>query len=69
MRLITQTRLKLLSDMFVDLAAGWVGLVLVAPGIWGVAVDEAVFSLTKNFPLAILSLLVAEQLHERSERV
>ena len=55
--------------MFVNLAAGWVGLVLIAPGVWGIAVDEAIFSLTKNVPLAILSLLVAEQLAEGSERI
>jgi hypothetical protein len=69
MRIVTQTRLRLLSDMFVNLAAGWLGLVLVAPGIWGVYLDEAVFSLTKNIPLAILSLMLAEQLVERSERI
>ena len=69
MKFITQTRLSLLSDMFVNLAAGWVGLVLIAPGVWGIAVDEAIFSLTKNVPLAILSLLVAEQLAEGSERI
>jgi hypothetical protein len=69
MRIVTQTRLRLLSDMFVNLAAGWLGLVLVAPGIWGVYLDEAVFSLTKNIPFAILSLLTAEWLSERSEKL
>jgi hypothetical protein len=69
MKVATQTRLRLLSDLFVNLAAGWMGLVFVAPGIWGIPLREAGFSLTKNIPLAILSLLTAEWLSERSERL
>lgn len=65
MLIISKTRLKLLSEMFVNLAAGWVGLVLIAPGVWGISLEEVFFSLTKNIPLAILSLLIAEWFHDR----
>ena len=68
-RWMSKTRLRLLSEMFVNLAAGWIGLVLIAPGLWGVSVQEMLWALTKNVPLAILSLLIAEWLVKRSDEL
>lgn len=67
MVIVNATRLKLLSEMFVNLSAGWVGVVLISPAFEGL--DSLVFLgiLTKNLIFATLSLLFAEWLLERSD--
>ena len=62
MSIINPTRSRLLSEMFVNLSAGWIGVVLIAPGFEGLDVFMFLGILAKNLVFATLSLLFAEWL-------
>lgn len=59
---------RILADVCVNLASGWLGVILISPGILGTAsVGEYLKSLTFNLPLAILGIVVAYLLLDRNE--
>jgi hypothetical protein len=54
-------RPEILSNLFTDLAAGWLGLILVTPAaISSERVEEIVVSITRALLGAVISLLTAE---------
>lgn len=62
------TATKILSGVSVNLASGWLGILLISPGIFGVAsIGQYLRLLTLNLPLAIVSLITAYWLEEKGE--
>lgn len=66
--LFTPTRLAILSQLFTNLAAGWLGVVLIIPGVTKLETFGDFLWLTKNLLLGILSLLVAMILSGKGEK-
>ena len=65
-----RTFLEVLAAIWVNLTSGWFGLLLVAPGFFGVAsIEEYTKSLTINLPLGIVSLVFTLYLTERSKKL
>ncbi len=63
-------KLEIWIDLFTNLAAGFIGSVIIFPGIFGIKVITDVLAiLTVNLPLGILCLWLAfrirEEIHER----
>lgn len=65
LRIFTTKRLNILSQLFTNLAAGWFGVVLIAPGITKLDKFDDILWLTKNLLFGILSLVVAIRLAEK----
>lgn len=63
-KLLTPMRLLVFSELFVNLSAGWVGVVLITPGFGPLAELETWLVLTKDILFAILCLLIAIRLRE-----
>ena len=61
---LTPTRLLIFSELFVNLSAGWIGVVLITPGFGLLTELKIWFVLTKDILFAILCLLVAIRLRE-----
>lgn len=59
MRLFTQTRLSVISQVFANLAAGWYGVVLIIPGVSNLASLGDWVWLTKNLLFGTLALSTA----------
>jgi len=60
---------EILSDLFVNLAAGWFGLVLIETQLSPVTDISSVFFLTFKTLLGILSLILAKRLKEESKHI
>jgi hypothetical protein len=61
---------KILADLFVNLASGWFGILLISPGLFGVSsVTEYLWLLTKNLPFGIVGLVFAYWLSEKSKEL
>lgn len=56
---------EILSELFVNLAAGWFAVVFIEPQITDLDVGQAILPLTLRFLLSILSLIVAKILKEK----
>jgi len=61
---LTATRLLVLSELFVNLSAGWLGVVLITPGFGPLTEPKTLLVLTKDILFAILCLLIAIRLRE-----
>ena len=56
----SKSRLGILSDLFTNLAAGWFGSIIVFPNLFQFSgLFELLLSLTLNFLLGILSLVIS----------
>ena len=58
----------MLSQLFTNLAAGWLGVVLIIPGVTKLDNFDDFFWLTKNLLFGILSLLIAMILSQKGEK-
>jgi len=67
--LFSPSRLDVLSQMFTNLAAGWLGVVLIIPGVTKLETFEDFLWLTKNLLFSILSLLIAMILSEKEKKI
>lgn len=63
--LLTRERLEVLSQLFTNLAAGWLGVVFIIPGITRLENLGDFMWLLKNLFFGILSLLIAIRLSRR----
>lgn len=62
------TKFKVLAELMVNLASGWFGVVLISPGLFGVAsVEEYLGMLIANLPFGIVGLLIALWLAEKAK--
>lgn len=57
--------LKALSGVSINLASGWLGVLLISPGFLGVSISQYVELLLLNLPPAILSLVLGIMLLEK----
>ncbi|MBI5356446.1 hypothetical protein HZB78_02435 [Candidatus Collierbacteria bacterium] len=64
MTILSPQWLKVLSGLFVDLAAGWFGVVFIAPGIVSQSLILTSAILTKNFLLGTLCLVIAKKMED-----
>lgn len=56
-----------ISELFIDLAAGWLGAIIIFPGLFHAEKSfEYILSLTINFSLSILSLVIGIFLRKKS---
>jgi len=60
---------KSLAELSVNLASGWLGVLLISPGFLGISTAEYLKLLTVNLPPAILSFIVGWLLTERSAKL
>lgn len=63
--LLTKDRVDILSQLFTNLAAGWLGVVFIIPGITRFENFGDFMWLLKNLFFGILSLLIAMRLHKK----
>jgi hypothetical protein len=64
-KILTKSRIEVLSDLLVNLSAGWFGLILIVPGFGGIkSTQDALFLLTINLFWGIISLVLAMKLRE-----
>jgi hypothetical protein len=63
------TLLKALSDLSINLASGWLGVVLIAPGFTNVSVSKYLELLTTNLVPAIIVFVIGLFLLERSKKI
>jgi hypothetical protein len=61
---LSNSWLKVLSGLFVNLGAGWFGVVFIAPGIVGQSFLLSSVVLTKNLLLGTLCLVMAKKMEE-----
>jgi hypothetical protein len=67
-KFLNKTRIGVLSDLLVNLSAGWFGLILIIPGLGGVkSPQDAIFLLTTNLFWGIIALVLAMKLREDSK--
>ncbi len=59
-KLFSPLRRNILSQLFVNLAAGWFGVVLIVPGVTQLKSFDDFIWLTKNVLFGILALIIAE---------
>ena len=62
--LFTRKRLDILSQLFVNLSAGWFGVLLIVPGVTRLGSIEDFSWLIRNLLFGILALLVSIRLKE-----
>jgi hypothetical protein len=61
-----KTLLEISNQVLVNLTSGWFGIVLIAPGIFGVSSAQQYLELLiKNLPFAIIGLTLCVILAER----
>jgi hypothetical protein len=67
-KILTKSRIGVLSDLLINLSAGWFGLILIVPGLGGVkSLQDAIFLLTTNLFWGIIALVLAMKLKEDSK--
>lgn len=66
--LFTKPRLKVLSALFTDLSAGWIGAVIIFQNFSNLSLFKDWLILITDIIAAIVCLLVAFWLEERSEK-
>ena len=64
-KLFTRKRLDVFSDLFINLAAGWFGVVFIVPGITQFRTFDDYFWLTKNVGFGMVSLYISIILKEK----
>ncbi len=64
-----KTFCEVTSGLFVNLASGYVGLMIISPGFFEVSFQTYLKTLTQNLPFAILGLITALILFERSKKL
>lgn len=71
MKLISSTLIaKILADVSINLSSGWLGVLLISPGIFGVqSADQYSKLLILNLPFAILGIIAAYLLLSKSEGI
>ncbi len=60
---------KGLADLSINLSSGWLGILLISPGFYGIAGGKYVELLLINLPPALLAFLLGVFIAERSEQV
>jgi len=69
-KLVSQsTLLKAISDLSINLASGWLGVVLISPSLSNIASAKYLELLTLNVIPAIISLVIGIFLLERSKEL
>ena len=68
MYIFSKAKLRVLSGLFTNLAAGWVGAVFIFPNFSDLSSLVNKLVLTYNALAAIVSILIAFWLEERSDR-
>ena len=69
MKLVSRRNiLDSLADLSINLASGWLGVLLISPGFLGVSFPKYMELLLFNFPPAIIALLAGMFLRERMKR-
>jgi len=63
-----KTFLEVLALISVNLASGWLGVILIAPGFVNTSVDQYYGLLINNAPFATVGLLAALLLTEKAKR-
>jgi len=67
-KILTKTRLSVLSALLTDLSAAWLAIILISPGLGAViSFRDFVSILTGNLPFGILSLLLAMKFAEEAK--
>lgn len=57
-----------MSALFVNLASGWLGVMLITPGLFGVSsINEYLALLTENLPFGIVGLILSFITSEKSK--
>lgn len=67
-KLFTSDILNIFSQLFVNLAAGWFGVVLIIPGITRLDSSRDILWLLKNLLFGILAVWVSIILHRKSKQ-
>lgn len=61
----SKTVFEVLASLWINLSSGWLGILVVAPGFFGVkSLEEYIKLLTINLPLAIVGLIFSFSLTE-----
>ncbi len=68
MRYIDKEWFYLVSEICVNLSAGWIGAILIIPNFADAPFPRNVLTLTADFVLAIVSLIVAFYLRKQKRR-
>lgn len=55
------------ADLSINLSSGWLGILLISPGFYGITMSKYVELLLINLPPAILTFLLGVFIAERSE--
>ena len=64
--MLSKSRLGIIAELFTNLSAGWFGAIVIFPNLFNYRNNiELILSLTLNFSLGILSLLLAFYFKER----
>jgi len=67
MRPLSPRKIEVLSEIFANLSAGYFGVILFSPGLFGLPSFLSLIKiLTLNLPLGILSMYIAMYLKEKS---
>ncbi|MBI5356437.1 hypothetical protein HZB78_02390 [Candidatus Collierbacteria bacterium] len=64
MIIVSNSWFKVLSGLFINLGAGWFGVVFIAPGIVGQSLLFSSIVLTKNILLGTLCLVIAKKMED-----
>ena len=67
--LFTASKLKVLSGLFSNLSAGWIGAALIFPNFSNLLTVQNKLILTMDIVVAIVCLLIAFWLEERSNKL
>lgn len=68
MRVFSQKAvLEVFAAIFVNLSSGWMGIILISPGLFELTKGQFSIILLKNVPFAIVGLLIVLALTERRE--
>lgn len=67
-RFFTKSWLRVLSGLFTNLSAGWFGLIIITPNFWPLNKAENVWVLIYEVVFAIVFLVGAVKLDERSRK-
>ena len=68
LKIFTRSRLTVLSGLFTNLSAGWIGAILIFQNFSDLAVLDNKIILTTDIITAIVCLLIAFWLEEKSQK-
>jgi hypothetical protein len=63
---LSKSWLKVLSSVLSNMAAGWLGSILILPGVFSLSsTKDIIFLLTYTIPFATLALISAEKIERK----